>query len=260
LSDAKDEIQVVHAPIVELWASSQLSGDGGRWLAEFGVDWDRFEEMAGGKDVSDPDAIVEAAARCCYWSYNRGRGHAEHIANLLDVGHGSVLEHATFTLAIAGISRTCSHEMVRHRHLSFSQLSQRYCGPELVRFVMPPRIHDGPDAACEAWVGRCAACLDQYRAILGTIRDHWPEAARKEVYEAARSVLPGCTETRMFVTGNGRSWRHFLALRGGVHADAEIRRLSLAIAPILKAEAPELFRDVEADAASGTVTVGKGSV
>lgn len=314
-----DEIKIVHAPIVAIVAATAWRpGDTDDWLERCGMaeGWDRVGDYLGwGVDgqypeggVADADVVVEAAARCCYWSYNRGRGHAEHIANLREQEHTSTFEHPTFTLAIAGVSRALTHELVRHRvGVAISQLSQRYCGPEMVRFVLPPAYaasqaawevaerlraaHAGGDAeewdaavssAAEflgmgraegvlratvevyrraspfgRWLDSCQAALASYAAILAELRDDRPEAKRKEVYEAARAVLPNSTESRLFWTINGQAARHFLRKRGAPSADAEIRRLAVTIAPLLKAEAPELFADfrIEVDEAAGTVVV-----
>lgn len=258
------EVKVVPAPIVRVVARTKLDPHGIRlWLSDVdGTEWDRIWfgnqiEPWGYRDAgSGQDVLVEAAARACYWSYNRGRGHADHIANLREQGHTSTFEHVSWTFAIAGVSRSLTHELVRHRvGVAISQMSQRYCGPEVVRFVCPPAIYEADDPVLYSeWVDSCGRAMDAYTEMLARIREEMPEAKRKQVYEAARSVLPNCTETRLFWTLNGQALRHVLEKRGSPGADAEFRRLATQIARIVKAEAPQLFADVRID--DGIVEVG----
>lgn len=247
-------IRVVTEPTIYLWARTQHLDD-----------IDRFVEAEAGCPMWDTDAttpadeLVEAAGRLCYMSFDpkkrRPGGNPAYIRHILDVGHGSVLEHASWTFLFTGVSRSLTHELVRHRAgMSYSQLSQRFVDSSDVAFVRPPAIEPG-GATDDLWQYGCSRSLTVYIAILNSLRDDMPEAARKEVHEAARSVLPNCTETRIVVTGNARSLRHFLRMRGSAGADAEIRRLAVALAPILKADAPSIFQDV-AITDAGTVEVG----
>jgi len=209
----------------------------------------------------EAQALVEFAGRLCYLSFGedapiegghrpvRGRTtNAEYVANLLRVGHGSVLEHAVWSVLVEGVSRALTHELVRHRHFSFSQLSQRYVDESDVAFVVPPELPaEGP--AFEAWAEACHRSLEAYRALLAALEAALasePSATlrRKRARQAARAVLPNCVETKIVVTGNARAWRHFLEVRGALGADAEIRRLALALLPVLQAEAPAIFGDL----------------
>ena len=210
------------------------------------------------------ETLVEVAGRNCYASYTHPRpgGNAAYIGHILDVGHGSVIEHAPFSFIIAGVSRSLTHELIRHRvGFSYSQLSQRFVDESDCAFVVPPAIlatHDTPDGShiYTRWYYACRDALVSYRSLVEgiTAEEGDPTGRRKAIREAARSVLPNCTETRIFVTANARALRHFLALRGSIHADAEIRRLCLAWLPILKAEAPNLFADCRiVGAGTGTV-------
>lgn len=213
-------------------------------------------------DTAHPaQALVEFAGRLCYLSFGeqapiegghrpvRGRTtNAEYVANLLRVGHGSVLEHAVWSVLIEGVSRALTHELVRHRHFSFSQLSQRYVDESDVAFVLPPELPaEGP--VFDAWAEACRRALAAYRALLAALEASFADEAsatlrRKRARQAARAVLPNCVETKIVVTGNARAWRHFLEVRGARGADAEIRRLALALLPIFQAEAPDIFGDL----------------
>jgi thymidylate synthase (FAD) len=182
------------------------------------------------------DMLSEVAGRACYWSYGKGRKtNAEYLANIIGSGHGSVLEHPHWTFGLKGVSRSLSHELVRHRHLAFSQLSQRYV-TEDPEFVVPPglapHLRDNFEAAC-------AAASHEYTSLLAAHRDGKPGRA------VARSVLPNATATRLVVTGNGRALRNMLALRGTAHTEAEFRRLAVAWARLMKVLAPNIFADFE---------------
>lgn len=195
----------------------------------------RDEEMEFGElvpDTTDED-LIELAGKGCYWSYGKGRTGADYIKHIMESGHGSVLEHVNVTLGFKGISRTLSHELVRHRHLSFSQLSQRYS--DLVEFVVPPNMKPEQLGAFE---GFCYMAWLRYKQMLGELPD---TKAGKEV---ARSVLPGATATRIIVTGNLRSWRDFVLKRGAKGADAEMVRLAKGVLELMQCEAPTVFGDI----------------
>jgi thymidylate synthase (FAD) len=102
-------------------------------------------------DASDGERLAEFAGRLCYMSQHNpvNRTTAEYLENIKKQGHGSVLEHAVYVLLIEGISRSCSHELVRHRAgFGYSQISQRYVDESHAAFVMPPAIQG--DAKLEA--------------------------------------------------------------------------------------------------------------
>jgi thymidylate synthase (FAD) len=206
----------------------------------------------------DGESVVEIAGRVCYRSFNGGRKHDDYVRHILEVGHGSVCEHAVWTLLITGVSRTLTHELVRHRiGLSPSQESQRYVDASGVAFVVPPRVlaeqqswerdlrfgGHCPDYA--DWLSACSAALNCYLRLLGPPSDRMDREKRKQITEAARSVLPGCAETRIALTGNARAMRNLVELRASKHADAEIRRLGCAILDVMQREAPNLFADYQ---------------
>jgi thymidylate synthase (FAD) len=206
------------------------------------------------------ETIAEFAGRVCYLSFGPDAGfegghklipgrttNREYLANIMKVRHGSVLEHAVWTLLFEGVSRALTHELIRHRHFSYSQLSQRYVDESDVGFVIPPEIQEGTPAF-EVWAQSCERALADYRTLLARmeeqVRDE-PSATlrRKRARQTARSVLPNATETKVVVTGNSRAWRHFIELRGAPSADTEIRRLALGVLCVLQKEAPSLFGD-----------------
>lgn len=201
---------------------------------------------------SDGERLAEFAGRLCYMSQRNpaGRSTAEYLGNILRQGHGSVFEHAVYVLLIEGVSRSLTHELVRHRAgFGYSQLSQRYVDESEAAFVMPPAIQ-GDEALEAAWQAQVAAAQDAYvnavEALMG--RFAWVEDRihrRKMAREAARSLLPNATETKIVVSGNIRAWRTMLELRLGEGAEREIRRMAVRVLETLRGEAPRFFADFE---------------
>ncbi len=201
---------------------------------------------------TDGERIAEFAGRLCYMSQHNpaGRTTAEYLQNILKQGHGSVFEHSTYVMLIEGISRSCSHELVRHRAgWGYSQLSQRYVDESHAAFVMPPAILD--DAALEsAWTRQVESAQAAYVTAVEQLmtRYEWVESKvhrRKMAREAARSVLPNATEVKIVASANVRAWRTMLELRLGEGAELEIRRMAVACLRVLQQEAPALFADFE---------------
>lgn len=192
---------------------------------------------------SDAEEIAEIAGRICYDSFSKQRpgGTPAYLEHILDVGHGSVLEHAVYGFIIDGISRSLSHELVRHRvGTAFSQESQRYVEASKTKFVMPKLIEENEEAKrVFAFIMLVAA--EGYKAIetIMTAKGHDKKTAR----QTARSVLPNACETKIFLTMNVRAIRHFVELRGSRHADWEIRRLANLMYEAMLEESPLLFRD-----------------
>ncbi|MBX7432699.1 FAD-dependent thymidylate synthase [Mycobacterium sp. Y57] len=207
-------------------------------------------------DADGGPALVEFAGRACYQSWSkpnpRTATNASYLRHIIDVGHFSVLEHASVSFYITGISRSCTHELVRHRHFSYSQLSQRYVPEDDAQVVAPPGIEDDPELtailAAAADASR-AAYLELLTRLEAKLVGDQPEGRavlrRKQARQAARAVLPNATETRIVVTGNYRAWRHFIAMRASEHADVEIRRLAIECLRQLVDVAPQVFADFE---------------
>ena len=194
------------------------------------------------------EALAEMAGRVCYMSYGKGRKtNREFLEHIVEVGHGSVLEHGVWSFLITGVSRSFTHELIRHRHFSYSQLSQRYVNESDSEFVEPDVIADDPELH-RVWSEAVDATRKAYDALVEGLQKHYadvPEATlrRKLARQAARSVLPNATETKIFVTGNARALRHFIEMRGSEHADVEIRKVALRMLEIMQKEAPAMFGD-----------------
>jgi thymidylate synthase (FAD) len=161
-----------------------------------------------------------------------------------------VLEHAVWNLLFTGISRTCTHELIRHRAgFGYSQLSQRYVDESVAEYVEPDCIADNPELH-KIWLDAVAHAHQAYMRLTEGLQETYKEEAdrtlrRKLARQAARSVLPNATETKIFVTANARALRHFIELRGNRHAEVEIRKLAVAVLRLLQKEAPNLFGDYE---------------
>jgi thymidylate synthase (FAD) len=214
------------------------------FLADHGVrKWSTDTEVAGEK-------LIEVAGRLCYMSFSKPRpgGNASYIGHILEVGHGSVLEHSVYNLILTGVSRSFTHELVRHRAgFGYSQLSQRFVDESACSFVEPDAIADDPELH-RVWLETVAVCQRAYKTLADGLTEKFKDLddrtlRRKKAREAARSVLPNATETKIFVTANGRALRHFIEMRADPSADVEIRKVAVAVLKLLQAESPNLFGD-----------------
>ncbi|MFN8876708.1 MAG: FAD-dependent thymidylate synthase [Gemmatimonadota bacterium] len=203
-------------------------------------------------DGTDGEKLAEFAGRLCYMSQRNpaGRTTREYLENIKRQGHGSVLEHANYSILLEGVSRSLTHELVRHRAgFAYSQLSQRYVDESDAAFVIPPALV-GDEVLESAFKAQMLAAqaayveaVDKLMTKYGWVDDKVHR--RKMAREAARAVLPNGTETKIVVTGNARAWRTMLELRSSEAAELEIRRCAVALLRMLQAEAPGFFSDFE---------------
>jgi thymidylate synthase (FAD) len=211
-------------------------------------------------DADGGQALVEFAGRACYEAWDKpnpatatNRGYLQHV---LQVGHLALLEHSTVTVYLTGLSRAVAAELVRHRHLSFSQLSPRHL-PQRPAVVEPAAVAGDP-VLHERFLAAADTALDTYAELLEGLEDRFADAPnaplrRKQARQAARTVLPGALETHLVVTGNYRAWRHFVGMRGSESADPEIRAVALACLRALQQVAGNVFDDFRISAlADGT--------
>jgi thymidylate synthase (FAD) len=203
-------------------------------------------------ESTDGERLAEFAGRLCYMSQRNpaSRSTREYLENIKKQGHGSVLEHATYSLLFEGVSRSLTHELVRHRAgFAYSQLSQRYVDESEASFVVPPAVA-GDEELESAWRAQIESAQSTYVALVGQLMERYswvPDKVhrRKMAREAARAVLPNATETKIVVTANARAWRTMLELRSSEGAELEIRRLAVAVLRVLQEEAPGFFSDFE---------------
>ncbi|MEP6851159.1 MAG: FAD-dependent thymidylate synthase [bacterium] len=220
------------------------------------IAWTHFEAPADVPWDTDTDggqALAEFAGRACYQSWKKPNPatatNAGYLQHILEVGHLSVLEHGSVTFYLTGISRSLTHELIRHRHFSYSQLSQRYVPERDAALVEPDVIAEDPELHAR-FVAAGAAAITAYTELLEGLEKKFADVEhatlrRKQARQAARAVLPNATETRIVVTGNYRAWRHFVAMRASEHADVEIRALAVACLRELSRVAPNVFADFE---------------
>jgi len=192
----------------------------------------------------------------CYMSFGDKqfrKTNADYVGNLINQGHGSVLEHAVWDLLITGVSRSLTHELVRHRAgVGVSQLSQRYVDESTADFVEPaaiasdPALHQTWQSAIEAAHAAYMALVDGLEANVAEQHPDLPRVQRRKMArEAARSVLPNATETKVLLSANARALRWIITLRGSEGAEPEIRKLAVKLARVMRQEAPNLFGDLE---------------
>lgn len=194
-------------------------------------------------DTLSPRAVIEFAGRICYKALKAKNpntdSHRGYIHNILKQKHYSVLEHSSYTFLLTGISRADSHEIVRHRHFSFSQESQR--------FVMQSEpfqisVHPTIEYEVDDLKGYAESLAKDFEYANG-LYDELKESGfkHKAAAEAARQVLPNAAAVTMVVTGNVRSWMEFVSKRDHPAADASLQEIARQVAEILAEELPEVF-------------------
>lgn len=227
--------------------------------------FDNFDSELGFEDyLKDPtpllatEKLIKFAGQLCYLSFSERRTWnvdcSKYMTNIKASGHGSVLEHPNFSFFCYGISRSLTHELVRHRAgAAYSQLSQRYVDGKALRFVERPEFVDDPelhdqferdiDHAAGLYAARADRLYQRQLAGDPAMSGEKKTDLRKKVNQAARSVLPNETETMVVVTLNGRSLRHILEMRVSSAAEVEIRRLGYYMFQLAKVVAPVLLED-----------------
>ena len=182
-----------------------------------------------------PEELLEHAGRVCYRSESRG-APGKFLRARIREGHESLIEHASATFEISGISRACSHQLVRHRLASYSQESQRYVSMSDPEWALPPAVAENPEASA-IWNGFADEVKSTYRALreLGV---------RKE---DARFALPNAAATRIVVTMNFREFLHLFRIRISREAQWEIRDVCVQMLELVHSIAPSVFGDLRAE-------------
>lgn len=214
----------------------------------------------------DASSLAEFAGRACYQSWDRPNPKTAtndgYLGNIINQAHFSVMEHGSMTFYIEQVSRSLTHELVRHRHHSYSQLSQRYVIVDKgdgtrTPYVVPPLYENDITDRFDPQASETEGILESVWSLAVESYDrlvaiHMPRliqagvdmhSARKRAREAARCVLPNMTPTAIVITGNHRAWREFLEKRATIHADAEICRLAMLIYYQLIEREPNLYQD-----------------
>jgi thymidylate synthase (FAD) len=221
--------------------------------------------------LPDSSQLCKTAGQVCYSSFGPRRTTNENAAayfeRLTSAGHGSVLEHANFSFLLYGISRSVTHELVRHRAgVGFSQISQRYVSGAVLRFVERPEYQEDEelhrlfeeraDRAAAEYAALADRLLERQEGGASMLTADYKTDARKKVQQTARSLLPNETEAPMVFTGNVRALRHIVEMRADAHAESEIRNLAVRIFLCLVTADPILFGDYRiGELPDGTFTV-----
>ncbi|MFN2616967.1 MAG: FAD-dependent thymidylate synthase [Thermoleophilaceae bacterium] len=244
-------------PTVFLIARPSLNIEGMRGYLEDvgGTSWlDRRLADADGGQPNPGQLVVEFSGRVCYRSWEPGLNpnvtkvrtdQGEYFRNLLRSAHGSVLEHASFTLAFRNVSRVFTHELVRHRAGSaFSQESLRYVRLTDIGFRVPASL----EPVRERVLG-IVEQLEEFQvtaaAELGLDDEGIPFHIKKEITSALRRLAPIGLSTDIVWTANVRTLRHVIEMRTAEGAEEELRLVFDQVAQIMRREAPELFQDFE---------------
>ena len=249
---------MITEPQVMLIAHTQLARTGGIPNV---TEWMEVQKAS-----TDEETLTTFAGRACYQSFHRPNPATADDGDYLrrtvfEQGHGSIAEHASATFYITGVSRAFTHELIRHRHLSYSQLSQRFVDEGEANIVLPPAIRDMdetlkvPGASIFDLVtmketlesvidtaGELSA--EDYGVLVGGLSE--TGLARKQAREAARAVLPNMVETRIVVTGNLRAWKQVIDRRTAPDADKEMQEvMGMVRDELAKHVSPVLFQEGE---------------
>lgn len=211
-----------------------------RFLRDENVSWRKTDNS------KKTDNLVELSGRICYMSFGGRQSpktNDEYIKNLIFQGHESVLEHSVWSFIATGVTRSFTHQLVRHRiGFSFSQLSQQYHNENKAKFLNP--IGSGLDADLEEKINQYfLECKKLYVEILGGFGADKNKEQKRLAHSIARGVLPNSIETKIVFTANARSIRHLLKLRGAIEGDLEMRIFCSKLLKILKNETNSLFND-----------------
>lgn len=212
----------------------------------------------------EPEKVIATAAKLCYSSSDIGslrdgltEEKTESFINMLaSIGHESPMEHVSFTFGIEGVSRACTHQLVRHRIASYSQKSQRYVNEDGFEFITPPEIAEVPEARVE-FERQMSSIVDSYHKIAEILTQKHTKTfleqgmdekdactkAKKKAYEDARFVLPNACETKIVVTMNVRSLFNFFKHRCCNRAQWEIKAVADEMLKICCEIAPNVFKN-----------------
>lgn len=195
--------------------------------------------------------VVEIGGRMCFGSYKSFGKTTELITKAVELGHGSIFEHANFTFAVARCSRGFTHQMVRHRAgFAYSQESTHYIkySDETARFCVEPYAYDTQEKKLTVQKALTNA-IGSYMILYDELKTE--EQTKHNSCGAARALLPNSIEAKILITANMRAWRHFCEERGNPHNTLEIRMVACKILSILQKRAKvlvyglELFEDID---------------
>jgi len=230
--------------------------------------------------TQEPEKLVAATAKLCYSQLgaeelmdNLSEEQIEKFLNMLmDLGHESPIEHCSFSFAVEGVSRTLTHQLVRHRIASYMQRSQRYVTEGQFQYIVPPAINDN-EKARKLYIEAMENDQKVYDEISNILKSQYVAeyinegmsekkanyAAEKKAIEDARYVLPNACETKIMITMNARTLMHFFNVRCCTRAQWEIREMAELMLREVKAVAPNIFKNAGPSCVSGPCPEGKMS-
>jgi thymidylate synthase (FAD) len=228
------------------------------FLSGFPADYKFEDYLKDPFELPSAEKLTKLAGQTCYMSFAPGRtwnkDAQRYFDNIVTSGHGSVLEHANFTFLLWGISRSLTHELVRHRAgVGYSQVSQRYVSGRVLRFVerqeyqkdktLHKMFEERIDRAYKEYTDMANYLYGKQEKGYKILSGEAKTDLRKKVQQVARSVLPNETEAPIVVTANIRAWRHMINMRASDHAETEIRAAFYNIYKLLRMLAPRLLKD-----------------
>lgn len=220
----------------------------------------------------EPEKTIAAAAKLCYSSVGveeimdglSAEKTIKFLNMLMSLGHASPIEHVSFTFAVEGVSRSLSHQLVRHRIASYSQQSQRYVKLNQFEYIVPPTIENNEEAK-EIFIKQMESSQKAYDKLAETLKkDHINNGvsekdAEKKAIEDARYVFPNACETKVIFTMNARSLINFFHHRCCTRAQWEIREMANEMLKVVKEVAPTLFKYAGPNCVNGPCPEGKMS-
>lgn len=203
----------------------------------------------------NPEVLIAKAAKLCYSSVGIDKMNEsmdsestlKFINMLMSMGHESPVEHVSFTFAVEGVSRSLTHQLVRHRIASYSQQSQRYVKLDQFEYIIPPEI-ENDSRARELYIEAMESSQKAYNGIADLLKEKYAAggmaqgAAEKKAIEDARYVFPNACETKIIVTMNVRSLMNFFHHRCCNRAQWEIRELAFQMLKLVKQVSPTIFK------------------
>lgn len=217
----------------------------------------------------NPESVVAMAAKLCYSPSDveglrdkiNAKDQRAFVEKLVSIGHMSPVEHVSFTFGIEGVSRACTHQLVRHRVASYSQQSQRYVKETEFDYVIPPTIKKNKNLTAAFHIYMKQA-QDAYDAMMKGLAERG--ITGEEAQQDARFLLPNAAETKIVVTMNARELLHFFRVRCCNRAQWEIREMATLMLQEVKKVAPVIFMDagpgcVKDKCPEGKMTCGKAA-
>ncbi len=228
--------------------------------------------------TSDGESLISSAAKLCYSSVgveeieenSKPEEVSKFLNMLMDLGHESPIEHISFTFGVEGVSRTLTHQLVRHRIASYSQQSQRYVKLDQFEYIIPPAIEKDLEAKkifVQAMENDQKAYEELSNILFNKYYDEYIEAgmgerdargkSEKQAIEDARYVFPNACETKIVFTMNARTLLHFFKLRTCNRAQWEIRQMAKEMLREVKKVYPVLFKNAGPGCVGGPCPEGR---